>query len=427
MHGQDIGRSEVNETTAAAPSGASDLITALLQRAPRLATIIAASQVAWPVAKRAREKSKELSRYTVKVLSTDDIYDDLHEWVLALLPPADQRALVAWTSNRDAPAYAESPAGPPKPSRVRLRYDGSREQSIRIGGHRISVLVNDPSEPSGDGKRWKAAEITFTAPSLAAQRSLIDEISQVARRSSEAARKPVFRTLDRWGDWRRLDDLPSRDLDSVILPMGQLERLIDDVSKFLEAEDDYLRRCVPWHRGHLYEGPPGTGKTSVARAIATHFNMDIWYLPLADVKKDCDLLAVINRITPRSMLLLEDADVFHAATQRDENAGVTLSGLLNALDGIATPHGLLTVMTTNSPDSLDRAVVRPGRVDLVEHFGNADAGQVARLLSRWYDEPVHRRLVVNVGMVSPAEVVEACKRSDTADAAIANLRDRRSR
>lgn len=429
MHGQDIGRSEVNEgTTAAAPSGASDLITALLQRAPRLATVIAASQVAWPVAKRAREKSKELSRYTVKVLSTDDIYDDLHEWVLGLLPPADQRALVAWTSNRDAPtAYADSPGGPLKPSRVRLRYDGSREQSIRIGGHRISVLVNDPSEPSSDGKRWKAAEITFTAPSLAAQRSLIDEISQVARRSSEAARKPVFRTLDRWGDWRRLDDLPARDLDSVILPSGQLERLVDDVSKFLEAEDDYLRRCVPWHRGHLYEGPPGTGKTSVARAIATHFNMDIWYLPLADVKKDCDLLAVINRITPRSMLLLEDADVFHAATQRDENAGVTLSGLLNALDGIATPHGLLTVMTTNSPDSLDSAVVRPGRVDLVEHFGNADRAQVARLLGRWYDEPVHQRLVGNLGMVSPAEVVEACKRSATVSAAVAALRDRRPR
>jgi len=70
--------------------------------------------------------------------------------------------------------------------------------------------------------------------------------------------------------------------------------------------------------------------------------------------------------------LLEDVDVFHSATERDdEGSGVTLSGLLNALDGIATPRGLLTVTTTNDPSALDVAVIRPGRVDLSEQFGYA--------------------------------------------------------
>ena len=66
---------------------------------------------------------------------------------------------------------------------------------------------------------------------------------------------------------------------------------------------------------------------------------------------------------PSGMLLLEDIDVFHAAARRDDDAGsITLSGLLNALDGIATPHGLLTVLTTNTPEVLDHAVVRAGRM-----------------------------------------------------------------
>ena len=295
------------ETTAAG-SHASDLIASLRLRAPRAAMALAAAQAARPAVQRMRGKYRERTTYTVKVLSTDDVYDDLHEWVLGMLPPADQHALVAWTSNSHGMAVLEpvSSDGPskPRPPRVRLRYDGSRHQSVRIGGHRIRVEVTEGEASKDWGRIWKPDEIVFTASSLAAQKALIDAIEAVARRRAETDRQPVFRMLNRWGDWRRLDDLPARALDSVILPDGQLERIIGDVQGFLDAEADYARRCVPWHRGHLYEGPPGTGKTSVARAVASHFGMDIWYLPLADVDKDCNLLDAVSRVSPRSMLLL---------------------------------------------------------------------------------------------------------------------------
>lgn len=169
----------------------------------------------------------------------------------------------------------------------------------------------------------------------------------------------------------------------------------------------------------MYEGPPGTGKTSVARAVASNFGLDVWYMPLADVQKDSQLLSVLSRIGPRSMLLLEDADVFHAATQRNDDSGVTLSGLLNGLDGISTPHGLLTVMTTNTPDVLDRAIIRPGRIDLVEHFGNADSDQAQRLLNYWYGTAV----TLPEGLsLSPAEVIEVCKRNSDPEIAAVELK-----
>ena len=415
--------SELHAETTAAGSHASDLIASLRLRAPRAAMAWPAAQAARPLVQRLRGKYRERATYTVKVLSTDDVYDDLHEWVLGMLPPADQHALVAWTSNSHGMAVLEpmSSDGPPKPRppRVRLRYDGSRHQSVRIGGHRIRVEVTEGEASKDSGRIWKPDEIVFTASSLAAQKALIDAIEAVARRRAETDRQPVFRMLNRWGDWRRLDDLPARALDSVILPDGQLERIIGDVQGFLDAEADYARRCVPWHRGHLYEGPPGTGKTSVARAVASHFGMDIWYLPLADVDKDCNLLDAVSRVSPRSMLLLEDADVFHAATDRDEGQRVTLSGLLNALDGIATPQGILTVLTTNEVAALDSAVVRAGRVDLREHFGYADAGQVSRIVSRWYNRPVNVDRAPHG--LAPSEVVEACKRSASPDEALNRL------
>ena len=423
VHAAQLG--SVSPEIASTPEhgNASDLITVLRDKAPRAAMAIAAGQAARPVIGWARKKISERATYTVKVPGSDDIYDDLHEYVLALLPPGEQRALVAWSSRRGELSSPDSGGREQEPS-LRLRYDGSREQGVRIAGHRVRVSVADGQ--GGDAEsRWKPPEIIFTAPSAAARDAVLTEIRGVLRASRAAKRKPAFRMLGKWGDWERLDDLPQRDLDSVILPPGQAGRLTADVGRFLAAEQEYARRCIPWHRGHLYEGPPGTGKTSVARAVASHFSMDVWFLPLADVKKDGDLLRMASRIAPRSMLLLEDVDVFHAATARDDNADqVTLSGLLNTLDGIATPHGLLTVLTTNTPEVIDAAVIRPGRIDLVEHFGLADEDQAARIVSRYYGVELARNASAPAGAfapLAPSEVVEICKRNNRIEGAVHDI------
>jgi hypothetical protein len=315
-----------------------------------------------------------------------------------------------------------TPGQPDAPAALRLRYDGAREQAVTIGAHKIRVVVAD-GQGGGEDRPWKPPEIIFTASSQAARDALLTAIGRVLTRARGRERKPVMRMLDKWGDWLQLDDLPPRDLESVILPAGQLARITADVGRWLDAESEYARRCIPWHRAHLYEGPPGTGKTSVARAVASHFGMDVWYLPLGDLKNDAELLRVASRIGPRSMLLLEDADVFHAATLRDDSEGrVTLSGLLNTLDGIATPHGLLTIMTSNRPDMLDDAVIRPGRVDLAEHFGYADAGQVTQLIRRWYERgALTPGMIPEISGLAPAAVIEACKRHDDPAHAIAEL------
>ncbi|MCV7175107.1 AAA family ATPase [Mycolicibacterium sphagni] len=410
-------------------AGASDLIGVLRNRAPRIAMGIAAAQMAWPVAKNLRTKRNEQRTYTVKVTAKDAIYDDLHEWVLAQLPPDQQRALVAWTTKTGAGGElvaASPPSSAPRPRpqapQVRLRYDGSRAQTITISGHKIGVYVTD-GKGTRDDYYVQPAEIQFTAWSVAAKNAVIDALNNVAATTFKTVRKPMFRVLNQWCDWQTLEHLPNRTLDSVILPPGQLERIIADVDTFLSSEDEYLRRCMPWHRGHLYEGKAGTGKTSVARAVADHFNLDIWYLPLADVRRDATLLNVINHVTQRSILLLEDVDVFHAAKERDESdsdSTLTLSGLLNALDGIATPHGLFTILTTNDKAAIDPALIRPGRIDLVEHFDDATPEQILRILSRWYGVAVKSKAAL--APVSPARVIEACKSNPTPAAAIANLK-----
>ncbi|KAF5006779.1 hypothetical protein FDECE_6867 [Fusarium decemcellulare] len=64
---------------------------------------------------------------------------------------------------------------------------------------------------------------------------------------------------------------------------------------------------------------------------------------------------------------------------------ISLSGLLNAIDGVASHEGRVLIMTTNKPESLDEALIRPGRVDVQVGFKNATSIQATELFYRMYE------------------------------------------
>ena len=64
-----------------------------------------------------------------------------------------------------------------------------------------------------------------------------------------------------------------------------------------------------------------------------------------------------------------------------------MSGLLNALDGVASSEGRIVFMTTNYLDRLDPALIRPGRVDLKEFIGHCTRYQLVQMYQRFYDGP----------------------------------------
>jgi len=211
--------------------------------------------------------------------------------------------------------------------------------------------------------------------------------------------------------------MPARPIETIVLKGGQKERLVEDLGAFFLQESDYAKLGVPWHRGYLLHGPPGTGKTSIARALADRFGLDVYYIPLRSVEHDNNLIQTVARVQPGSMLLLEDIDDLYEAMDRGakkdqkEQQGVSLSGLLNVLDGVATPHGLVTIMTTNRRDVLDDALVRAGRVDLTEEVSHCDERQLRGLWSLAF--PIPLDLPPESGLealkLAPGDVVEILK------------------
>ena len=237
--------------------------------------------------------------------------------------------------------------------------------------------------------------------------------------------------------WQRSMSRTTRPFSTVILNEKVKEDLISDVADYLDPATRrwYANRGIPYRRGYLLHGPPGTGKSSLSLALAGHFKMRIYIVSLSSVTASEENLATLfSELPRRCVVLLEDIDsaglthtrengAVEAAVQGDTDmvpgqvtpgsgngpAGPTtvvnqpvgrlsLSGLLNILDGVASQEGRVLIMTTNHPEKLDKALIRPGRVDKMVEFGRADTEMAAAIFRAIFaplegdDAPVNKRM-----------------------------------
>lgn len=378
----------------------------------RVSLGLAVAQAITDGVQRAKSTWRDHLAYSITITERDPLYADVHTWLTTLFPDDRQRSLLVTTrkairsdeptSDHDSRERARDP--------LRLMYNEARTRRVTIGGHRVAVEMRRPAADTTTDLRRESEpdRIVFTCATVAAQNAVVSHLRSLHDGRS-ADRQPVLRMITDWGSWRTRNDLPPRSLDSVVLPPDQLDRVLSDVRGFLAAEDRYNQLGIPWHRGYLFHGPPGTGKTSLVKALATHFGMDLWYVSLSDLKTENSLMNLLSEVAPRSMLLLEDIDTIRISRDRDtEQGSISMSSLLNALDGVATPHGLITVMTTNHMDALDPALTRAGRMDLIEEIAAPTLREVDQLAAHFYgadwSPTTVRRPATPVSMAAVSEV-----------------------
>ncbi|KAI9785697.1 MAG: hypothetical protein M1839_008714 [Geoglossum umbratile] len=217
----------------------------------------------------------------------------------------------------------------------------------------------------------------------------------------------IYRGCKKGGDdsasWVRCMSRPPRLLSTVVLDEAQKQAFVDDIKEYLHpwTRRWYSNRGIPYRRGYLFYGPPGTGKTSLCFAVSGFFGLKIYVVSLNSRSITEDSLESLFHDLPRyCIVLLEDIDTAGITEERrttDEptskdpkeianekkegtvRKGVSLSALLNVIDGVASSEGRILVMTTNYIEKLDSALLRPGRVDMTIGFGYADSTTIAGL------------------------------------------------
>jgi len=100
-----------------------------------------------------------------------------------------------------------------------------------------------------------------------------------------------------------------RPLSTVVLPDGVGEGILADMQRFLCSEEWYANRGIPYRRGYLLHGPPGTGKSSLCLALAGALKMDVCLISLSDPSLDDEgLRTSLTNAPAGSLLLFEDVD-----------------------------------------------------------------------------------------------------------------------
>ncbi len=181
-----------------------------------------------------------------------------------------------------------------------------------------------------------------------------------------------------------------RDINSVVLDDGISDNILTDLREFLSSSKWYSHRGIPYRRGYLLHGPPGTGKSSFVQAIASELGYSICLLNLADGTITDDRLShLLSALPEQALLLIEDIDAISTSDNRTPHQGfsrLTLSGLLNALDGVGSSEERIIFMTTNHHERLDPALIRPGRIDVQYCIDRASPSQTHRMFMRFYPD-----------------------------------------
>ncbi|KIW16166.1 hypothetical protein PV08_06217 [Exophiala spinifera] len=380
---------------------------------------------------------------TVTVSSDEDLFNYLSTYIAEIRTLRADQLLNATLNTpnefmpgrrRRAPHDMDVEESARRTADPKIKYEQGQGVQLFIYQRRLFYVSRKYGEGhTYSGNRYSRIEVlslSCLGRSTAPIKDFLEYIYRMNKekeRSLTVIRRPYDGGYGGRSTWSRLTSKPRRALDTVILDAGQKEQVLADVEEYMDETtmNFYASHGIPYRRGYLFHGPPGVGKTSFALALASKFNLDVYNLTLLDHNlTDSDLVSLLNQLPGRSLLLLEDIDTAGlsrkgknttsrrrrgargklpegAVAKKKENSNdldidsddddsststsrVTLSGLLNAIDGVAAPEGHILIMTTNKPHDLDDALVRAGRISVRVGFKNASKKQAEEIFLRMY-------------------------------------------
>jgi SpoVK/Ycf46/Vps4 family AAA+-type ATPase len=218
------------------------------------------------------------------------------------------------------------------------------------------------------------------------------------------------------------------------------EDIVKRIDFFTNNKAWYKKCGIPYTMGFMFYGEPGCGKTSTIKAIANHTQRHIVSIPLNKIKTAKELLNVFYNVQMnykdiplhQRLYVLEDIDAAdlknvvgersdkdtkdadkdgdkNGSKEETEDSGIdmnllnmlkssaafdkktsrlTLATLLEVLDGVMEMDGRMLIITTNYPEKLDKALIRPGRIDMKVCFGPMTSKNILEMFEFYFETDV---------------------------------------
>jgi len=174
-----------------------------------------------------------------------------------------------------------------------------------------------------------------------------------------------------------------KSLNNLALP-DYITSIVEEAQRWYDSKDWFLEKDIPWRRGWLLYGKPGTGKSSLVKGIGQFLDIPIYVFDLSSMS-NLELNQCWEKMTSRTpcIALIEDIDtIFSKRVNKlgEMGGGLTFDCLLNCISGVKNTNGIFTIITSNNVEEVDPALgalrndnhvngtfmsTRPGRIDRI--------------------------------------------------------------
>ena len=170
------------------------------------------------------------------------------------------------------------------------------------------------------------------------------------------------------GFWEKAAKIYGQSFENIFLPQEIKNSLLNHIDSFNKNKERYLKFGRIYKLCFLLTGVPGSGKSSLIKAVAMKYNRPIYAITLSKKLDDDALADLFSDVKENSIIVLEDIDAFFI-DRHAQDINISFSAILNMFDGLFSPgNGCILFMTGNNPERLDSALIRPGRVDQIIKF-----------------------------------------------------------
>ena len=246
--------------------------------------------------------------------------------------------------------------------------------------NRLMIMTRNKEEANQSSYTKESINITMLGRD---KQVFIDLFEHIREKNEDSNYTKIYRWNS--GNWVLLCRQYKRNLDTVILPEDTKKEITDHLDRFLNDKEWHIKNGIPWRTGIFLKGPPGTGKTSLIKALCAHYDKDMYVIDLSCLT-DTSLREALSSVPEGGIVAMEDLDTYNfgvrieSLTKQKAETPVgskiespkvdtaigmlTLGGLLNAIDGVASGEGRILIATTNHPENIDPAILRDGRFNV---------------------------------------------------------------